>query len=87
MPTGWIRQGQSLRLLFEHPCLVHWGLDDWQAARDVATVPGALGLHVADLLAEQLNAGWQIVFSVVERETNVWIENDRTVAIIPNEVR
>lgn len=84
-PIGWIGQGQGLRLILEHPCLVHWGLDNWQDVRDVTTKLGPLGLHVADFATERLVAGRSIVFSIMQRDTEKWIEHDRSVTITPND--
>jgi glucoamylase len=84
-PIGSILTGQGLRLILERPCLVHWGVDGWQDVRDVNSRPGLLGLHVADLATEQLEAGRWIVFSVQELETGLWIERDRTAVIAPDD--
>lgn len=85
MQIGWITEGQGLRLVLERSCVVHWGVDDWQAVRDDATVDGPLGLHVADLATEHLKTGQRIIFSIMEQAPDNWIEHDRVVAIISNE--
>ncbi|MCO6417402.1 glycoside hydrolase family 15 protein [Siccirubricoccus sp. KC 17139] len=85
MPVGWIRAGQGLRLALETPSLIHWGLDDWQNPRDVPTVAGALGLHLADLATEGLEVGRRIVFSIQELESGRWIEQDRAIVIASDE--
>jgi glucoamylase len=84
MQIGWITEGQRLRLMLERSCMVHWGVDDWQAVRDDATVDGPLGLHVADLATEHLKTGQRIIFSIMELTPDNWIEHDRVVAIISN---
>jgi glucoamylase len=84
MPIGWMNEGQALRLIFKRPCVVHWGLDNWQAVRDDGTVQGPLGLHVVDLATEQLKSGRRVIFSIMERESENWIEHDRVIAIIAN---
>jgi glucoamylase len=81
MPVGWIRAGQSLRLILAAPSRIHWGLDDWQNPTDVPTKAGALGLHLAELPTEELEAGRRIVFSIQESETGRWIEHDRVIVI------
>lgn len=84
MQIGWMTEGQGLRLIFEQPSLVHWGVDGWQAVHDNATVEGPLGLHVADIATEQLKAGQQVIFSIMEKASDKWIEHDRVVAITAN---
>jgi glucoamylase len=56
-PVGWIRAGQRLRFVLDAPAVIHWGLDGWQDPRDTGTVPGLLGLHLADLPTERLEPG------------------------------
>jgi glucoamylase len=84
MPISWMNEGQALRLIFKRPCVVHWGLDNWQAVRDDGTVQGPLGLHVVDLATEQLKSGRRVIFSIMERDSENWIEHDRVIAIIAN---
>jgi len=86
MPVGWIRPGQRLRLIFEAPSLVHWGLDEWRDASDALTIVGALGLHFVDLPTEHLDAGRRIIFSVQDLAAGNWIEQDRSIVIAPDDV-
>ena len=83
MPVGWVREGQILRVVLESRSLIHWGVDDWQDARDVETGPGFLGLHVVDLPTDQLEVGRRIIFSILEQETGHWIEHDQAIVIAP----
>ncbi len=85
MRIGTIRAGQSLRLVFAEPALVHWGIDDWRQPRDTRTVPGMLGLCVADLAVETLKAGQRIVFSVQDLKTGTWTERDRVIEVVTAE--
>ncbi len=77
-----MRAGQALRLVFAKSALVHWGIDDWQQPQDTVTVGGMLGLQVADLGSEALEAGQRIVFSIQDLTTARWIENDRAVEVV-----
>jgi glucoamylase len=86
MPVGWIRAGQSLRLILEAPSLIHWGLDAWQEVSDMKTTVGALGLHLADLPTERLDVGRRVVFSIQELASGCWIEQDRTIVVAPEDV-
>ena len=86
MRIGTIRAGQALRLVFAEPTLVHWGIDDWQQPTDTLTVPGMLGLHVADLAIEALAAGQRIVFSVQDLATGSWVEDDRAIEVVSEEI-
>jgi len=83
MPVGWIRAGQSLRLIFDVPALIHWGVDAWQNVIDVITTAGMLGLHIADLTAESISSAGRIVFSVFALGPQQRIGHDRQVLIEP----
>ncbi len=63
--------GKMLRLELTAPALVHWGLDDWQAATDTKTRESGLGTHVADLDISNLEPGRAVVF------TFLWLEGER----------
>ncbi len=82
MRVGTIHAGQALRLVFAEPAVVHWGIDDWQQPQDTVTVLGMLGLHVADLASEALAAGQRLVFSIQDRATGNWVENDRVIEVV-----
>ena len=84
-PVGWIRAGQTLRMIFDAPTLVHWGIDGWGHPQDTVTAPGMLGLHTADLPSEQLDAGQRVVFSVQDLHSGTWTDRDQAVAIASNE--
>jgi glucoamylase len=82
MRVGTIRAGQALRFVFAEPAVVHWGIDDWQQPQDTVTVPGMLGLQVADLASEALAAGRRLVFSIQDLTTGSWIEHDRVIDVV-----
>ena len=82
MRVGTIHAGQSLRLVFAEPAMVHWGVDDWQQPRNTSTVVGMLGLQVADLGSEALQTGQRLVFSIQDLTTGNWIENDRVIEVV-----
>lgn len=63
--------GKSLRLELAAPALVHWGLDDWQAATDTKTRDSGLGTHIADLDISMIEPGRAVVF------TFLWLEDER----------
>jgi glucoamylase len=86
MRVGTIRAGQALRLLFAEPTLVHWDIDAWRQPRNAVSVPGMLGLQVVDLRTEALQAGQRIVFSVQEVATGNWVESDRVIEVVPEQV-
>jgi glucoamylase len=82
MPVGWIRAGQTLRLLLAAPSLVHWGLDDWRNAKDTPTEPTASGLHGVDLPTEALKPGQRVTFSIQDHGTGSWVEQERQVLVV-----
>jgi glucoamylase len=81
MRIGTIRAGQELRLVFAEPALVHWAIDDWDQPRDTVTVRGMLGLYVADLAVETLEAGQRVVFSIQDLTTGTWVESNRVIEV------
>ena len=62
--------GRWYRALLE-PALVHWSFDGWQTSRDVNTRDTGLGVHIADLPADQLQPGQEAVF------TFLWLQQQR----------
>jgi len=64
-------QGKKLRLILPAPALVHWSFDGWRTTEDTNTHDPQLGVHVADLPAEQLAVGREILF------TFCWIQQQR----------
>jgi glucoamylase len=85
MRVGSIHAGQGLRFVLAEPALVHWGIDDWQQPRDIATVRGMLGLQVADVASEALGVGQRLVFSIQDLASGTWFEHDRVIEIVAEE--
>jgi glucoamylase len=85
MRVGTIQAGQALRFVFAEPAVVHWGIDDWRQPRDAVTVPGMLGLQVADLASEALEVGQRLLFSIKDLKTGSWIEHDRVIEVVSRE--
>jgi glucoamylase len=52
-----IDAGQRLVVLLPRAARVHWGIDGWRNAADVATEESGLGTHVAELDASALTPG------------------------------
>ena len=63
--------GKVLRLELTAPALVHWGLDDWQAATDTRTRDSGLGTHVVDLDISKVEPGRAVAF------TFMWLDGER----------
>ena len=64
-------QGKKLRLVLPAPAVVHWSFDNWQTPQDFNTSDTGLGTYVADLPADRLPAGSEIVF------TFYWLQEQR----------
>ena len=54
-PLSRVMASTDLYVAMQEPCVVHWGVDNWQMIQDVATEDIGLGLHVA-LLATRESA-------------------------------
>ena len=78
---GSIRAGQELRLVFAEPALVHWAIDDSDPPGTRSRCRGMLGLYVADLAVETLEAGQRVVFSIQDLTTGTWVESDRVIEV------
>ena len=66
-----IPKGKKLRIELLAPAKIHWSVDQWSSVQDTDTQPIDLGLHYADLPADKLKDGAELVF------TFFWIEQDR----------
>jgi glucoamylase len=66
-----IPRGKKLRLTLLEPALVHWSFDGWQTSRDINTRDTGLGVHIADLPADQMQPGQEAVF------TFLWLQQQR----------
>ena len=78
-----LRAGNALSVALTAPARVHWGINGWNAARDVETRDTGLGVHVADLPVTGLTAGETIQFTFRWRETETWEGVDHEVRITP----
>ncbi|HKD01965.1 MAG TPA: glucan 1,4-alpha-glucosidase [Terriglobales bacterium] len=74
-------QGKKLRLTLTAPALVHWSLDAWHTAQDTETRDTGLGVHVADLPAEDLTAGREITFTFLWQNEQRWEERNYSVVV------
>ncbi|HEX3989543.1 MAG TPA: glycoside hydrolase family 15 protein [Acetobacteraceae bacterium] len=82
MQVGTIQAGQTLRLVFAEPALVHWGIDDWQHPQDTLTASGMLDLQVAEIASDTLAPGQRLVFSIRDLTTGTWFEHDRVIEVV-----
>jgi glucoamylase len=74
--------GKTLRLELTAPALVHWGLDDWQAATDTKTRDSGFGTHVADLEISSLQPDRSVVFTFLWLDGERWDASRFTVKIV-----
>ena len=81
---GEMRAGAGLRIITERPARIHWTMDGWKTAGDLATGAGGLGLHWADLRTAELPAGAQVAFTFYWPEADHWEGRDFSVAIMGN---
>src|SRR5581483_5345174 len=79
--TVWLQQapvarafaGVDLLIGLQEPALVHFGIDGWQNASDIATQPMGLELHVARLPVERLRSGQHVDFTWRWLSSNNWV--------------
>jgi glucoamylase len=74
-------QNKKLRVTLMAPALVHWSVDNWQTSQDISTRNTGLGVHVADLPAERLSAGSEIIFTFYWLQTQRWEGADFSVTV------
>ena len=73
--------GQQLRILLPDPGLVHWGINGWQDAADLATQDWGLG-HVAVLPTTELSPGTLINFTFYWPSSDAWQGENFQVRVI-----
>ena len=73
--------GRTLRIETLAPSVIHWSLDDWNTAEDVAAQDVGLGIHIADLPTNALPEGRQIRFTFLWPDTVRWEGKDFVVRI------
>ena len=74
-------QGLKLRLILPAPALVHWSFDGWKTVQDTNTRDPGLGVYAADLPAEQLAVGHEVVFSFFWQQEQRWEGANYTVVV------
>lgn len=74
--------GKRLRIELFAPAVVHWTVDGWTTAQDLATTENGFGLHVADLPIEDQPAGAEALFTFYWPQSGHWENVDFRVAIV-----
>ena len=74
-------QSKMLRLVLTAPALVHYSFDGWQTVSNINTRDSGLGTHVADLPADGLAAGSEIVFTFYWTQEQRWEGTDFSVVV------
>lgn len=74
-------RGAGLIIALNEPAVIHWGIDDWQNARDVTTRDGGLGLHYAQLDTQTLHPGQRIDFTFRETSTARWAGQNYVITV------
>jgi glucoamylase len=72
--------GKTLRIETLAPARIHWSIDGWRTAHDVATRDVGLGIHIADLPTPEFESG-TVTFTLYWPEAARWEGADFTVAI------
>jgi glucoamylase len=73
--------GKILRIATQAPALVHWSPDGWQTSQDVSARDTGLGIYVADLPTNSMDAGHSLVFTFYWPEAKRWEGTDFSVNI------
>ncbi len=76
-----INAEQTLLVSLLEPSVIHWGIDGWQAIRDIATQDTGIGLHVAELETNRLLPGQHIDFTFRHMDTGVWSGRDYAITV------
>jgi len=74
-------QGKKLRLVLPAAARIHWSFDTWRTSRDTDTTDTSLGTFVADLPAERLSVGNEIVFTFYWLKEERWEGTDYSVEV------
>jgi glucoamylase len=82
-----IPAGKRLRIEVLAPALIHWSTDDWRTFQDSRTVDSGLGIHYADLPAEDIPAGRHVTFTFLWLEERRWEGTDFRVEIVEETLR
>ena len=73
--------GKTLRIATLAPAVVHWSHDGWQTSRDVPARDTGLGVYVADLPTDSMDAGHTLVFTLYWPEARRWEGTDFSVNV------
>jgi glucoamylase len=65
-------RGKQLRLALIAPATVHWSIDGWQTSHDTDTRDTGLGIHAADVPADKLAGGREILFTFYWHHSQNW---------------
>ncbi|MFO1294556.1 MAG: glycoside hydrolase family 15 protein [Rubrivivax sp.] len=78
---GWA--GADTLICLHEPALVHWSVDGWRNAGDLATRPlGSLGLHVVRLPTAALTAGQAVDFTWRRQNSGEWSNTDHRLVLV-----
>jgi glucoamylase len=80
--TRSLERGKVLRITLAEPAVVHWSSDAWNTIHDTPTRDSGLGTHYADLEADRLSVGREIVFTFRWMTGDRWEGIDYRVAVI-----
>jgi glucoamylase len=73
--------GKQLRLALTAPATVHWSIDGWQTSQDTDTRDTGLGVHAADVPADKLAGGREILFTFYWHHSQKWEGADFSVVV------
>ena len=76
-----VPRGKTLRIAVQAPAMVHWSQDGWQTAHDLPFRDTGLGIYVADLPTQSLDAGHTVVFTFYWPQAERWEGTDFEVTI------
>ena len=72
---------KRLRIELLAPARVHWSLNNWSEVKETDTRATNLGIHVADLPADQLKSGESLVFTFFWPQAGHWEGTNFTVRV------
>lgn len=76
-----VPKGKILRLAVQAPAIVHWSNDGWQTVNDLPAKDTGLGIYVADLPTNTMDAGHTLVFTFFWPDAQHWEGTDFSVNI------
>ncbi len=74
--------GKRLRIEVLQPATIRWSADGWSTTHDVASRDTGLGVYVADLPTERVDAGRTIIFTFRWTEQDRWEDRDFEVTVV-----